>query len=197
MNTPPLDNFRNRFEDGTNIKAGTPYREDYEMRVLPWYVPIKAKAGRQWQHNIEKLRSRFERLVDEFCPVECVLLQWRIPMVYSAMPKLPIMPPRSKLLWAGPGLSREPAKLFSPSWKPLAADFAINNVKGKPIIGADGKAVPYRFGLHRYHSVYASAEETRPIPIPHLAELMHEGGDLLYHLPPAIASSVWRLWLVS
>ena len=187
--------LRSKFEDGTNIKAGTAFREEFGTRVLPWYMPAKAKAGRQWEHNITKLRSRFERVIDECCPVECVLLQWRIPMLSSALPKLHVMPQCSELIWAGPGLSSEPAKLFSPDWKPLVGAFAINSAQGKPILGAEGKPVAYRFGLHRYQSVYASADEARPLPIPQLAELLHEGGDLLYQLPPTIATSVWRLWL--
>ena len=186
--------LRSPFEDGTNITAGTTFREEYGTRVLPWYVPAKAKPARQWEHNITKLKSRFERLIDECCPVECVLLQWRIPMLSSALPKLPVMPQGSHLIWAGPGLSREPAKLSGPDWNPLAGAFAINSVQGKPILGADGKPVAYRFGLHRYQSVYAPAGELRPLPIPQLAELLHEGGDLLYQLPPAIATTVWRLW---
>ncbi|MGD0259466.1 MAG: toll/interleukin-1 receptor domain-containing protein [Verrucomicrobiota bacterium] len=189
-----LSPLKRKFEDGTNITAGTPFREEPGTRVLPWYIPAKAKAARQWEHNITKLRSRFERLIDEFCPVECVLLQWRIPMVQSALPKLPVMSQCSQLIWAGPGVSREPAKLLGSDWKLLEGVFAINSVQGKPILGPDGKAVAYRFGLHRYHSVYAAADETRPFPIPQLAELLHEGGDLLYQLPPAIATSVWRLW---
>jgi hypothetical protein len=105
------------------------------------------------------------------------------------------MPQCSKLIWAGPGASREPAKLFGSDWKQLEGTFAINSAQGKPIHGADGKAVAYRFGLHRFHSVYAPADEVRRLPIPQLAELLHEGGDMLYQLPPAIAMSVWRLWL--
>lgn len=186
---------KSKFEDGTNIAAGTPFREEPGTKVLPWYIPAQAKAARQWEHNIARLRSRFERVIDECCPVECVLLQWRIPMVQSALPNLPVAPQCSQLIWAGPGVSREPARLFGPDWRPLEPLFAINSVQGKPILGPDSKPVAYRFGLHRYHSVYASADETRPFPIPQLAELLHEGGDLLYQLPPAIATTVWRLWL--
>ncbi len=186
---------KSKFADGTNIPAGTPFREEPGTRVLPWYFPAKAKPARQWEHNITKLRSRFERVIDECCPVECVLLQWRIPMVQCALPKLPVMPRRSQLIWAGPGVSREPARLLDLDWKPIEGAFAINSVQGKPILGTDGKPVAYRFGLHRYHSVYASPDEARPLPIPQLAELLHEGGDLLYQLPPAIATTVWRLWL--
>ena len=185
---------KSKFEDGTNIAADTPFREEPGTKVLPWYIPAKAKAARQWEHNVTKLRSRFERIIDECCPVECVLLQWRIPIVQSALPELPVMPQLSKLLWAGPGLSREPAKLLGPDWTPLVAAFPISSVQGNPILSAEGDPVAYRFGLHRYHSVYASANETRPVPIPQLAELLHEGGDLLYELPPAIATSIWRLW---
>ncbi|MEI7730999.1 MAG: toll/interleukin-1 receptor domain-containing protein [Verrucomicrobiota bacterium] len=183
-----------QLEDGTNVTAGTSFQEEPGAKVLPWYIPAKAKTAHQWEHNLTKLRSRFERLIDEFCPVECVLLQWRIPMVRSALPKLPIMPQRSRLLWAGSGLSREPAKLLGPDWAPLVAAFPINSVQGNPILSADGRPVAYRFGLHRYHSVYALGDDIRPVPIPQLAELVHEGGDILYQLPPAIATSVWRLW---
>ncbi len=186
---------KSKYEDGTNIVAGTAFREELGTRVLPWYIPARAKAARQWERNLTKLRSRFERVIDECCPVGCVLLQWRIPMGQAALPRLPVVPQRSKLIWAGPGVSREPAKLLGQDWQPLEGAFAINSVQGKPILGPDGKPVAYRFGLHRYHSVYASADEARPLPIPQLAELLHEGGDLLYQLPPAIATSVWRLWL--
>lgn len=127
----------NKFEDGTNILAGTRFWEEPGTRVLPWYVPAKAKAARQWGHNITKLRNRFEHLIDECRPADCILLQWRIPMVESALPRLPMVPQYCQLIWAGPGVSREPAKLLGQDWKPVEGAFAINSVKGEPILGPD------------------------------------------------------------
>ena len=67
------------FEEGTNIAVGTPYRAEFTQRVLPWYNPIESKSSTNWKDKWATLRSRFERLIDEYCAVECVLVQTRIP----------------------------------------------------------------------------------------------------------------------
>jgi len=62
-----------QFEDGTNIAVGTPYRLEFTSRILPWYSPEEAKASSNWKDKWITLRSRFERIIDECCPLECVM----------------------------------------------------------------------------------------------------------------------------
>lgn len=97
----------------------------------------------------------------------------------------------------GPGLSREAAELHSPDGKPLAGLFAIRNVKGEPLSNSEGHPRAFRFGLSRYFIVCGSpqyAEDSRPLPVPRLAELAREATALLYELPAPVALSVWRNW---
>src|ERR1051325_2220805 len=67
-----------KYEDGTNLLAGTEFRDD-GVRTTDWYVPAASKATLKWEEKWSSLRSRFERLVDQCRPIECVLIQSRTP----------------------------------------------------------------------------------------------------------------------
>ena len=189
----PFGGSKQQFEDGTNIAFGTPFREEFTTRVLPWYVPSETKGSHNWRENLAKLRSRFDNFIDEHCATESFLVQTLIPQIGEVPMKLPGNLPDRKLLCSGPGLRREPARLFGVQ-KPLAAQFPIMNVRGEPFLEPDGKPTPFRLGLNRYISVFAIPDGLRPLPIPKLTELLGDGKNLLFQLPSEIAVKIWRNW---
>ncbi len=183
-----------QFEDGTNVAIGTRFLEEPLGRFGgSWYVPMQSKASGRWKENFTKLRTRFDRIIDEFCTTECFLVQTLIPAFDIASTKPPGILPDRQLLLAGGGLRREPARLIMPQ-KPPVGIFPMMNVRGEPMIETDGKPVAFRLGLSRYISVYAIPDGSRPLPIPQLTELIGDGRNLLYQLPPEIADRIWRNW---
>ena len=174
----PFGDSKQQFEDGTNIAFGTPFREEFTTRVLPWYIPSEAKASHNWREDLAKLRTRFDNFIDEHCATECFLVQTLIPQIGEVPMKLPGNLPDRELLCSGPGLRREPARLFGVQ-KPLAAQFPIMNVREEPFLEPDGKPTPFRLGLNRYISVFAIPDGLRPLPIPKLTELLGDGKNLL------------------
>lgn len=183
-------------EDGTNVAAGTQFLELDARRVLPWYNPAEGKASPNWKDKWLTLRSRFERIIDECRPVECTIIQSRLP-AYAADWSFD---PRSHpgFLQAGGGLSREASRLCTTDWRPLTGHFAIRSAKGDPLCDSEGRPWAIRFGLSRYFILCPSSrylDDLRPRPVPRLAELARDGTSLLYELPAQVALSVWRNWL--
>ena len=134
---------QSQFEDGTNVIVGTKFREEPGSRVLPWYNPAEAQGILTWKEGFKSLRARFDRLTDEFCPAECFLVQTLVPACgVSPTASPPVLPDRT-LLWQGPGLGREPAKLLTPTWEPLRGVFPITSVHGEPILRTDQSPVAY------------------------------------------------------
>lgn len=182
-----------QFEDGTNILAGTPYIEEFSSRVLPWYVPGEAKGNRNWKVNFKKLKSRFEKLRDKYCPIQCGLVQRLIPEYASGIPE-GYGNPDPQFRFSGSQLSREPVKLCSPDGEPLIGVFPIKSIQGTPILESNRQPIAYRYGLRRYCSVYCAPDGFRQAPPPLAEEIMDDGGNFLYQLPSGIALSIWRNW---
>ncbi len=185
------------FEDGTNVAVGTRFREEFGRRVLPWYIPADGKAPRNWKDKWTTLRSRFDRIVDECCPQECVLVQRRIPAYAPCSPEYPMHLHECNGIWSGTGLSHEPARLFMPDWRPLTGLFPIRSVQGHPMLCKEGNPLAFRFGLWRHLFVQGGpgcSSDQRPLPVPRLTEMMRDGTSLLYQLPAEIAVSLWRNW---
>src|ERR1700735_5056605 len=67
-----------KYEAGTNVLRGTKFFEE-PMRTTDWYFPAESKASSKWEEKWLTLRTRFERLVDQYRPVESVLVQIRVP----------------------------------------------------------------------------------------------------------------------
>jgi hypothetical protein len=189
----PFGDSKQEFEDGTNIAFGTPFREEFTTRVLPWYVPSKAKGSLNWKENLTTLRTRFNNFIDQHCATECFLIQTLIPQIGEVPRKPPGTLPDRPLLCSGPGLRKEPAKLFGDQ-KPLAAAFAMLNVRSEPFLEPDGKPMPFRLGLNRYITVQAVPDGLRSLPIPKLTELLGDGKNALFQLPPTITVKIWRNW---
>jgi len=184
-----------RFEDGTNLSAGTQFRAELTSKVLPWYAPSGAKASSTWKHRWETLRSRFERIIDEFSPLECVLVQTRIPACGISGELPAILHGRHSVLVRN-GLALEPCGLFALDGGPLNGLFPIKSVKGNPMLNQQGGALALRFGMSRRFFVHPGLgwAEPTPLPIPRLWELARDGTHLLYQLPVDVAVSLWRNW---
>ncbi|HWD91778.1 MAG TPA: toll/interleukin-1 receptor domain-containing protein [Verrucomicrobiae bacterium] len=181
------------FEDGTNLALGTPFQEEFTTRVLPWYTPAEAKGTHNWRENLSKLRIRFDNFIDEHCATECFLIQSLIPQSGEVPQRPPGILPDRKLLCSGPGLRREPARLFGiPT--PNAALFPMMNVRGEPFLEPDGKPMPFKLGLNRQVTVLAMPDGLRPLPIPRFTELLGDGKNVLFQLPLEISGKIWRNW---
>jgi hypothetical protein len=189
----PFGGGKLRLEDGTNIAVGTPHGEEITARILPWYVPAQAKAGQNWKANLAKLRSRFDDFIDQHCTTECYVVQTLIPRIGEFPTEPPGGFPDRQLLCRGPGIRKEPARLFGTS-QPLEAQFPILNVRGEPFLNPDGKPMPFRLGMMRYITVKAVPEELRILPIPRLTELLGDGKNIIFQLPPHVATKIWRSW---
>ncbi|MBI2928822.1 MAG: hypothetical protein HYY24_24430 [Verrucomicrobia bacterium] len=184
-------------EDGTNVAAGALFREEFGSRVLPWYNPAEGRAPRNWRDKWTTLRSRFERLIDECRPQECVLVQRRIPAYAPSSSEYPMHVHERDVIWSGGGLSREPARLSMPDWQPLTGLFPLKGAQGHPMLSEEGKPLAFRFGLWRQLFVQEGqgfSSDARLRPVPRLTELMGDGTSLLYELPAQIAVSIWRNW---
>jgi len=203
------------FEDGTNVAAGTQFREEAAGTDVPWYHPAKSKAPSNWKDKWATLRSAFERLIHEYCPVECVLIQHRLPGSSAPCHGAARIPPDFQQgepgvllegggFWpvgGGPhdGLPREPARLLGPDGAPLVGlfPFPLGNLKEQPMVNSRGEPLAFRFGFRRQFYLRkppGSPGDRRPLPDPQLLELARDGTNLLYQLPASMALSVWRNW---
>jgi len=95
------------------------------------------------------------------------------------------------------GLSREMSQLFTPEGHPLFGAFPIRDAEGKPMCNSVGEPFALRFGLFRQFTLHPKlhdSNESRPLPVPELTELVRDGMSLLYQLPANVAVSLWRNW---
>ena len=182
------------FEDGTNVAKGTPFWA-LGTKVLPWYDPAEGKASTDWKEKWARLRARFERIIDEYCPIECVLIQTSIPNSQTSQD--PAFLAGRHIIRACNGLSLEPLKLLSPSGKELTGLFPFKSVRGEPMLNREGQPVAFRLGMTRRFVLcpeFGWTDKARPLPAPQLVELGRDGTNFLYQLPPKIACSLWRNW---
>lgn len=189
--------FANPFEDGTNIPAGTPFLTEFTSRVLPWYEPAKSTAPENWREKWERLRLRFERLIDEREPVECVLVQSRIPAFGNQGDAHPLQRKFHHTILSGAALRQEPAWLSGVDGSELDGAFTIVGANGEPLLNRNGKARALRFGLWRHFSVQprdGSVQELKSLPVPGIADLARDAMSLLYDLPSDVAERIWMNW---
>ncbi|MDB6066201.1 MAG: hypothetical protein JWR26_2409 [Pedosphaera sp.] len=178
-------------EDGTNIALGTKFREENHGRVMPWYEPANSHAPERWKENWAKLRLRFEKLIDECGPVECVMIQRRIPKSAPVTPDFPLVLHNRRTIRQGNGIRIEPSKLFALDESQLVGLFPFNNVRGEPMLHSDGQPIAFRLGLS-HHFVLCPGIVTRPMPDPEITQLAQDGTNLVYQLPSSIANLLWR-----
>lgn len=183
------------YEDGTNVASGTKFCEENWRRVLPWYNPAEGKAPANWKDRWTKLRARFEKIIDDCCTLECVLIQRRIPASAPIHPEYPGILQGREIVRACNGLWIEPSNLFAPNGDQLIGLFSFNSVQGKPMLDKQGQPVAFRLGLtHQFVICPEIGWEcgSRPLPMPQLLELARDGTNLVYQLPSEIACSLWR-----
>lgn len=192
-----LATISNPFEDGTNVPRGTPFRAEFTSRVLPWYTPAESTAPENWRERWERLRTRFERLIDEREAVEVVLVQCRFP-AFGHRPE--VNPPQMRLddtILAGGSLRQEPAELFAPDGSDLDGAFTIVGANGEPMLGKGGRSRALRFGLWRHFCIQPKCggkSDFAVLPVPGLRDLACEASALLYDLPGDIAANLWVNW---
>ena len=165
--------------------------------MLPWYDPAKSQAPQNWKDKWAKLRARFDRIIDECSPFQCVLVQKRIPEYAPISPEFPVIVHGFEVVSVLNGLRSEPSRLLTPTWDPLDGLFPVKSVQGKPMLNKRGAPQAFRFGLSRRLAVYAeSGWRSGPCPQAalRLMELARDGTSLLYQLPANIALSLWRNW---
>jgi len=184
------------FADGTNVIKGTDYTYAGE-RTTTWYVPQRSETMRKWESRWERVREHFDRMAFVTRPIECTLLQQRVPGYHvNSLPHL--MEFGSDLIASGGGLSREPAQLFTRDGFAIFSEFPIRDAVGKPITNSAGQGFGWQFGVFRQYFMKrgpAWAGEDREYPGPSLEELATECSSLLYGLPCKVAESVWCNWL--
>ena len=192
-----LATISNPFEDGTNIRLGTQFRTEFTSQVLPWYVPAQSTAPENWRDKWDRLRTRFERLIDERDAVEGVLVQCRFP-AFGHRPE--VHPPQMRLnhtILASASLRQEPAALFGPDGADLEGAFTITGANGEPMLGKDGRSRALRFGLWRHFCIQprnGARRDLGALPVPSLRDLSCEATSLLYELPGDIATKIWTNW---
>jgi hypothetical protein len=184
------------FEDGTNLAGGTPFRTEPERKTLPWYSPAESAAPANWKSKWERLRTRFERLVDDCQPLECLLVQKRHPTSRAeSTVDLDICP---GFVQSGGGLERDPSLLSGPHGENLVGLFCVRNATGESIQTSDGRPHALRFGLSRYFTIHRNLiryeGDARPVPHPQFSELARDATALVYELPPEKATLLWANW---
>jgi hypothetical protein len=186
-----------KFEDGTNVIAGTEFSEIIPV-TADWYRPSDSKVVHFHQEKWTSLRQRFQAIIDEFRPLECTLVQTRVPAFRRDSIAFDRIFAEEKLIQSGGGLSREVSQLFGKESQPLFGSFPIHDANGKPICNTANEPFALQFGLFRQFFVSEGptySGETRPFPGPRLMELARDASQFLYDLPARVATSVWRNWI--
>ncbi|HBJ34959.1 MAG TPA: hypothetical protein DDZ51_09410 [Planctomycetaceae bacterium] len=183
------------FADGTNVIAGTDYVYS-DICTTTWYVPRESETIRNWESRWEKMREHFDRMAFVTRPIECTMLQNRVPGYHlNPLPELPSF--GKDVMGMGSGLSREPAELVTRDGIPIFSDFPIRDAVGTSIANSAGEGFGWRFGVFRQYYKRSGpqwAGEAREYPGPSVDELAAECASLLYGLPAELAESVWRNW---
>jgi hypothetical protein len=189
------------YEDGTNVALGTKFYALNWRKVLPWYTPAEGKAPLDWKDRWARLRTRFEKAIDECCKLECVMIQRRIPASAPVYPDYPVILQGKQIFRKCNGLRIEPLNLLGTNADPLVGLFPFDNVRGEPMLDQQGRPVAFRLGLSHQFIVCSEigfefeagqSFESSRLPIPRIIELACDGTNLLYQLPPEIAASLWR-----
>ncbi|MFC1596600.1 toll/interleukin-1 receptor domain-containing protein [Planctomycetota bacterium] len=184
------------YEDGTNVRRDTPFFVQVSM-TEDWYRPDESKCPAGWKERWVRLRARFEQLIDECCPITCVLIEKRLPPYPKVERSSQDAVAGRELLQGGGGLGLEPSLLYARDRSPLFGVFPISDVNGTPISNSAGQAFGFRFGLSRSFFVCVERKELRErpaLPGGRLCDLARDGTGLLYQLPSKLAASLWRNW---
>jgi len=183
-------------EDGTNVIAGTEFTELISV-TSDWYRPSDTKGSPFSEDKWIALRGRFERIIDDCRPVECLMVQMREPAYQRDQVSIETIVRQTQLLQSSGGLSREMTQLFTKDSQPLFGAFPICDANGNPICNSANEPFALRFGLFRQLFVCEGpsyVSEARPFPGPRLIEFARDASRLLYQLPAQVASSLWRNW---
>lgn len=184
-----------QFADGTNVIEGTDYAYT-STRTTTWYVPRESAAMRNWESRWERMREHFDRMAFVTRPIECTMLQVRVPG-YHQNPLPGLMEFEADVMGMGSGLRREPSQLVTRDGIPIFSEFPIRDANGTPIANSAGEGFGFRFGVSRQFFKKRGpnwAGEDRECPGPSLEELAAECASLLYGLPSKLSESVWRNW---
>jgi hypothetical protein len=183
------------FSDGTNVIEGTDYV--YKLsRTTSWYVPRESESIRNWESRWERIREHFDRMAFVTRPIECTLLQVRVPG-YHLNPLPEVVDFRKDLMGSGSGLSRESSQLWKRDGIPIFSEYPIRDAVGTPISNSAGEGFGWRFGIWRQYFKKGGPDwvsENREYPGPSLSELATECAQLLFGLPAFVAESLWRNW---
>lgn len=184
------------FEDGTNIPKGTKF--SYQIsKTTTWYTPRESVAPANWQQQWNRLKSEFENFVFQCRPIECKLLQTRVPGYTQDSHPVSSKFDCDKIRYSFTGMSRDVSRLYSADGISLFSDYQILDAQGKPICNTANDAYGIRFGLHRQYFFFSGpnwANERREFPGPELHELEKECSRLLYQLPAHVSESLWKNW---
>ncbi|QDT79308.1 Serine/threonine-protein kinase PrkC [Gimesia maris] len=184
------------FEDGTNIPKGTKFL--YQLsKTSTWFTPRESVAPVNWQQQWNRLKSEFENFVFQCRPIECTLLQTRVPGYTQDSHPVSSKFNCDKIRYSFTGMSRDVSSLYSPDGIVLFSDYQILDAQGKPICNTANDAYGIRFGLHRQYFFFSGpnwANERREFPGPELHELEKECSRLLYQLPAHVSESLWKNW---
>tara|TARA_R110002049_G_scaffold137374_3_gene297424 strand:- start:418 stop:2532 length:2115 start_codon:yes stop_codon:yes gene_type:complete len=185
-----------KFENGTNIPEGTKYI--YQIsKTTTWYTPRESVAPANWQQQWDRLKNRFEKIIFQCRPIECTLLQTRVPGYTRDSHPVTSKIDYDRIKYSSTGMSRDFSFLSSPDGIPLFSDYQISDAKGKPICNTANDAYGVRFGLHRQYFFFSGpnwVNERREFPGPELHELEKECSRLLYQLPSHVAELLWKNW---
>lgn len=181
--------------DGTNVIEGT----DYVYRssqTTTWYVPRDSKPARNWMSRLERIREHFEGMAFVNRPIECTMVQTRVPGYHvNPLPKPVVV--NDSTMGAGSGLSLDCSELYTRDAIPIFSEYPFRDATGKPISNSAGEAFGWRFGLSRMYLKCSGPNwvgENREYPGPRLEELATECASLLFGLPAPVAESLWKNW---
>lgn len=181
--------------DGTNVIEGT----DYVYRssqTTTWYVPRNSKTASNWTSRLVSMREHFEGMAFVNRPIECTMLQTRVP-AYHVNPLPEPIAINNSTMGAGGGLSRDCSELSTRDMIPIFSEYPFRDATGKPICNSAGDAFGWRYGLSRMYFKCSGPNwvgENREYPGPRLEELATECASLLFRLPAPVAESLWKNW---
>lgn len=181
--------------DGTNVIEGTDYVYR-DSQTTNWYIPRDSKPARQWMSRLERMREHFDGMAFVNRPIECTLVQTRVPG-YHVNPLPQPIDINDATMGAGGGLGRDCSELYTREQIPIFSDYPFRDATGKPICNSAGDAFGWRFGFSRMYFKSSGPNwvgENREYPGPSLEELATECASLLFGLPAPVAESLWKNW---
>jgi hypothetical protein len=181
------------FADGTNV-IGTDYVYS-SARTTTWYVPRDSKPAKNWKSHFERIREHFEGMAFVNRPIECTMVQTRVPG-YHLNPLPATIYSSDNTIGGGSGLSRDCSQLFTRDGIPIFSEYPFRDAAGQPICNSVGDAFGWRLGLSRMYFNCSPnwVGDYREIPGPSFEELANECASLLFRMPVPVAVSLWKNW---